>query len=144
MVRIESSGFASWTLSQVCLQLLQQCFSHGWGKYIWGRYLSGCRVRIWRFLVGAVFFFLAFLQQLRDSWFAAIGCWEILVYNTSSIICWHEHYHFGTTLKASHALAPGIQPLRLALYMATAFFATKICWSLHWRKTKRSQDGGRW
>jgi len=30
-------------------------------KYIWGRYLSGCRVRIWRFLVGAIFF-LAFLQ----------------------------------------------------------------------------------
>ena len=60
MVRIESSGFASWTLSQVCLQLLQQCFSHGWGKYIWGRYLSGCRVRIWRFLVGAVVFFSIF------------------------------------------------------------------------------------
>ena len=144
MVRIESSGFASWTLSQVCLQILQQCFSHGWEKIHLGtmsKWLQGQNMEI---LGWGSFFFLAFLQQLRDSWFAAIGCWEILVYNTSSIIRWHEHNHFGTTLKASHALAPEIQPLRLALYMATAFFATKICWSLHWRKTKRSQDGGRW
>jgi hypothetical protein len=44
---------------------------------------------------------------------------------------WHQKYeltpndfdHFGTCLKASQLLAPEFQPLRLALYTATAIFA---------------------
>jgi len=43
---------------------------------------------------------------------------------------WHQQYlvapndfdHFGTCLKASQLLAPEFQPLRLALYTATAIF----------------------
>ena len=46
-------------------------------------------------------------------------------------IFWHQQYlltpndfdHFGTCLKASQLLAPEFQPLRLALYTATAIFA---------------------
>jgi len=49
-------------------------------------------------------------------------------------IVWHQQYlvapndfdHFGTCLKASQLLAPEFQPLRLALYTATAIFAPPI------------------